>query len=165
MEVHAIAAVADDGTIGNDGEIPWHRPDDLERFRNITTDCALVMGRVTYESILERNSRPLTDAGRTVIVLSTTMDPPEWDGVMVARTPGDAIRVATRYTNADRVIVAGGASVYEDMLPLCSRLYLTRVHEEPDGDTRFPDLRESVWSEVSRELADGMTFIEYEAKR
>lgn len=162
IDLEAVAAVADDGTIGDDGSIPWDHPEDLERFQDITAGSALVMGRRTYESILERRGRPLTDCGRTIIVLSETMKPPEWAGVIVTRSLDAAVGCAARLDH-DIAYVCGGAEIYREALPACSRLHLTRVHATPAGDTRFPDWERDEWLCVrSDAVSADLTFLEYE---
>jgi dihydrofolate reductase len=113
--------------IGKDGRLPWRLPDDMRHVRKLTTGKPLIMGRRTYESI----GRPLPD--RTNIVL--TRDPafhPE--GVVVARTPEEALTVAG---DAPEVIVFGGAEVFRQFLPMTDRIYLTEVDADVGGDTFF----------------------------
>lgn len=158
----AVAAVAECGTIGHDGEMPWHHPEDLERFRDLTDGHPVVMGRTTHESIVDRLGHPLP--GRTTVVLTSR---PFVSGVTVAaaRSVEHALELAAEDADARGVstaFVAGGASVYGQMLPLCDRLHLTRVHATYEGDTRFPDWDPAEWREASSERGDGITFYEYE---
>ena len=155
MTVTLVAAVARNGVIGVDGGLPWHLPDDLRRFRELTTGHVLVMGRRTFETI----GRPLPD--RTTIVVTRT---PGWSAgggsVLVAGDVPDALAVAREID--DEVFVVGGAQVYADALPLADRLELTHVEAEPMGDTRFPDVDWSEWREVRREQGDGVVYATYE---
>ena len=168
-ELVGIVAVARNGVIGRDGEMPWHLPDDLRRFKRHTMDHPVIVGWVTYESILESLGEPLP--GRTTVVLtSRDLETPE--NVLVAHDLESALEAAETAAeerhgdpnvpdDPDRIFVAGGGTVYEAFLPAMDRLLVTEVAMEPDGDTRFPDLNPEEWREVSREERDGYAFLEY----
>ncbi|WP_254862751.1 dihydrofolate reductase [Halovivax gelatinilyticus] len=164
LELVGIVAVATNGVIGVDGEMPWHIPEDLAHFKRRTMDHPVVMGRVTYEGIVEGLGEPLP--GRTSIVLTRSdLDVPS--NVRVVDSVDAAIDCAEaaardRHEEVDRIYVAGGASVYEQFLPALDRLVLTEVDMSPDGDTRFPELREGDWREVSRDERDRVAFVELE---
>ena len=182
MRVTLIAAVAENGVIGKDGAMPWHYPEDLAHFKDVTMDHPVILGRVTFESIVDRLDGPLP--GRTNVVL--TSDPDRVDtsdpGVVVATTVEDALERArsahdevasddsTAHAGASgdgqndctpEVFVAGGASVYEQFLPVADRMVLTEIHESYDGDTVFPEWDESEWREVERESHDELSFVTY----
>jgi dihydrofolate reductase len=127
--------------IGKDGVLPWRLPDDMRHVRTITMGKPMIMGRRTFDSI----GKPLP--GRTSIVL--TSDPVfHPDGVLVARTPDEALRLAG---DASEVIVFGGAAVFAAFLPMADRMYLTEVDTAVEGgDTYFPAFDESEWREVER---------------
>lgn len=123
-----VAAVADNGVLGDRGGLPWRLPGDLARFKQLTMGHPILMGRRTFEAI----GKPLP--GRRNLVLSSTAgdDRAEWFGSLEAAL--DAI-------GQRRVFVIGGASVYRETLPMAEMVHLTRVHAEPDGDTCWrPDL-------------------------
>ena len=123
--------------IGRDGRLPWRLPDDMKHVREVTTGKPLIMGRRTYESI----GRPLPK--RTNIVL--TRDPAfRPDGVIVARTPDEALALAG---DAPETIVFGGAEVFRHFLPMAERIYLTEVDADVGGDTYF-DFGEKDWRVV-----------------
>ncbi len=129
MQLSLIAAVARNGVIGRDGDLPWRLPDDLAHFKRLTSGHAVVMGRRTWESI----GRPLPK--RTNLVVSRTLTPPE--GVRVAPSL-DAALAAARESGASRAFVIGGAALYAESLPLVDVLELTRVEAEVEGDVHFP---------------------------
>jgi dihydrofolate reductase len=142
-----MAAVARNGVIGRAGGIPWHLPEDLRRFRRTTMGHVLVMGRRTYESI----GRPLP--GRTTVVVTRQ---PDWrpgpdlpEGLTVANSVAEALELAATLAapTGREVFVQGGAEVYAEALPVADVLELTWVDAEPDGDTRFPDVDWSQWTE------------------
>jgi dihydrofolate reductase len=130
-----IAAVSDNGVIGRDGDMPWHLPDDLKRFKERTMGHPIVMGRRTWESI------GLALPGRTNIVM--TRDPSfAADGVSVGRTMADVIDAAG---DADTIMVIGGGEIYRLFLGDADRIELTRVHMTVDGDTTFPEMPATEW--------------------
>ncbi|WP_226041343.1 dihydrofolate reductase [Natrinema sp. DC36] len=162
-ELVGIVAVADNGVIGKDGDMPWHISEDLQHFKGTTMGHPVIMGRVTYEGILETLGEPLP--GRTTVVLtSRDLEMPE--RAVVADGLEDALEEADRaaserHDDADRIFVAGGATVYEQFLRALDRMIVTEVHEEPDGDTFFPDWDREEWREVDRDGRDGFDFVEY----
>ncbi|WP_276253449.1 dihydrofolate reductase [Halomontanus rarus] len=165
-ELVAIAAVAENGVIGKDGDMPWHIPEDMAHLKAETTGHPIIMGRVTYESILAGLGEPLP--GRTSIVLtSRDLETPE--NVVIATDLEEALTEAATAArerhDTDRIFVAGGATVYEQLLPETDRLIITEVHDDPDGDTYFPAIDPERWRETSREDHEddggGFSFVEY----
>jgi dihydrofolate reductase len=146
VKVSVIVAVAANGVIGRDNGLPWRLPADLARFRRLTMGHGLIIGRRTWESI----GRPLP--GRSMIVLSTRAGfAPA--GVAVARSLDEALRLAP----GEEVFVGGGAEVYRQALPVASRLHITRIAREVEGDTIFPAHDTGGWRlvEDERHEADG----------
>ncbi|WP_136689549.1 dihydrofolate reductase [Halorhabdus amylolytica] len=164
-----LAAVAENGVIGSDGEIPWYYPADLAHFKETTMGHPVIMGRRTYESIAERLDGPLP--GRTNVVLSRSGFMPAESGddgagegetsVVVAGGVEGAIEAAAE-TGSDVAYVAGGATVYEQFLPLAARMIITEVPETPEGDTRFPEWNRDVWTVIDRREIDELAFVTYE---
>lgn len=153
MRTVIVAAVGRNGVIGIDGRLPWSIPDDLARFKRITMGGALVMGRVTFESI----RRPLP--GRTNIVL-TRNDVWSQEGVEVAGDLDAALEIA-RARDKDAFVV-GGSEVYQAALDVTDVLELTEVDASPEGDTWFPSVDWSKWRETARETHEGFSFVTYE---
>ena len=155
MSISIVAAVARNGVIGAGGGMPWHLPDELRLFKETTLGHVLVMGRRTYESI----GRPLP--GRTTVVVTRSSDwSPDAGDVVVARDVEDALARARAID--DEVFVVGGGELYAAALPHTDRLVLTFVEQEPDGDTRFPEVDWGEWRETSREPGDGWVRVTYE---
>ena len=149
-----IAAVADNGVIGNHGGIPWHMPADLRYFKTTTMGHAVVMGHKTLQNILDVLGTPLP--GRENVVLSH--DPTfSVDGVKTVSSIDEA---REQYPDA---MVIGGATLYEQFMPYTGRLYMTEVHSTLEGDTYFPHIDMTVWTEVSREdhIADDRNQYDY----
>ncbi len=152
MTVTLVAAVAANGVIGRDGGLPWHLPDDLRHFKRLTMGHVLVMGRRTYESM---GALP----GRTTVVVSRQPDL-HAEGVEVAAGFDQAMRVAEAYD--DDVYVVGGREIFRLALPIADRLVMTLVDDEPKGDTYFPPVDWSQWSEVRRDPGDGYAIVDYQ---
>ena len=139
--ISLIVAASANQVIGSDGALPWRLPDDLERFKTITMGKPIVMGRKTWESI----GRALP--GRHNIVLTRNSDFVA-EACTIAASADEALAAAG---DVDEVMIIGGGQIYEMFLPRADRVYLTRVHADIDGDTRFPDLPDSEWQLVKRE--------------
>jgi dihydrofolate reductase len=136
-----IAAVSENRVIGANNTLPWHLPDDLKRFRSLTTGHAVIMGRRNYESI----GKPLPQ--RKNIVL--TRDPHyHASGCIVVHSLTDALAAAG---DDPEVFIIGGAELYRQTLGMADRIYLTRVHAHVSGDTFFPEFDAMEWRETSRE--------------
>ncbi len=141
MRLSVIAAMSANRVIGSNNDLPWRLPADLKRFKSLTMEHHLIMGRKTFESI----GRPLP--GRTTVVITHQTDyAPE--GVLVALSVEQALQMAA---GDDEVFVAGGAQIYQQVLPRADRLYLTSIHEDFEGDTNFPEFEESDWKLISEE--------------
>ena len=148
-EIVLVVAIADNGVIGKDGAIPWHISEDLKRFKALTLGHTVVMGRKTWDS-LPRKPLP----GRVNVVVTRQAD---WQaqGAVAASSLGQA----TAGTSG-MVMVIGGQEIYERALPLATRIELTEVHKNFDGDTRF-DLDRTGWHEAAREdhvTPDGLAY-------
>ncbi|MFC7177475.1 dihydrofolate reductase [Halosegnis marinus] len=155
-EVVLVAAVAANGVIGRDGTMPWHYPEDLKHFKQLTTGHPVVMGRRTYESIVARIDGPLPD--RTNVVLSrSALDLPE--GAVHAGGTDEALALAAE--RDDVVYVVGGETVYEAFMSRADRLVLTELDDAYEGDTYFPELGPE-WTETAREAREGLAFVTYE---
>ncbi|WP_327667135.1 dihydrofolate reductase [Streptomyces sp. NBC_00485] len=138
MRRSLIVAASENDVIGQDGDLPWHIPGDLRYFKEVTRGHAVVLGRLTHESIVARLGRPLP--GRTSVVVSATPRPASAD-VHWQSSVTSALARAEELEQAsgdDEVFVIGGASVYQQALPSIDRIYLTRVHAQVEGDSRMP---------------------------
>jgi len=160
MKLVLVAAVAENGVIGVDGDMPWHYPEDLRRFKELTLGHPVIMGRTTYESIESRLGGPLP--GRTNIVLSRQASPDLPEDVLHASDIDDAIEIAQNSLTSDReaVYVIGGAAIYEQFLDRADELVVTEIPESPRGDTHFPEIG-SEWNECDRETVGELTVVTY----
>jgi dihydrofolate reductase len=152
--ISLIAAVAQNGVIGANNQLPWRLSADLRRFKSLTMGHTLVMGRKTFDSI----GRPLP--GRTTIVITRDHS---WrkEGVTVAHGLDEALALAV-----GEVFIAGGSEIYTLAMDRAQRLYITHVKERFDGDAWFPPIDPHVWRAVEREAHDDETlpfeFVTYE---
>lgn len=140
-----VVAVAKNGVIGRENDLPWRIPSDLKRFKATTLGKPVIMGRKTWDSL---SRKPLP--GRANIVVSRQAGPLQ--GAVVCDTPEKALqtaREAALASGAGEVCLIGGAALYGALLPLVSRIYLTEVDLAPEGDTHFPSLNPLEWREVS----------------
>ena len=158
-----IVAKAENNCIGNHGKLPWHLSADLKHFKETTLGKPVIMGRNTFESILEQLGKPLP--GRENIVVTRNTDY-SLDGATVVHSLNEAVRAA-----GGDAFVIGGAEMYSQALPLADTLYITNVHAHIDGDAFFPDLNENEWTITSSETHTGdsendydYTFLTYERK-
>lgn len=141
MKISIIAAMARNRVIGINNQLPWKLPADMKWFRLHTLGKPIVMGRKTFESF---GSKPLPD--RHNIVITRDKDYLA-EGASVVYSIEEAIAIAG---DVPELMIIGGASFYEQMLPRTNRMYLTLVDMEPEGDAWFPDYDASQWKEVER---------------
>ncbi len=142
MIVSIIVAMDENRGIGFRNRLPWRLSSDLIRFKNLTMNHHVIMGRKTFESI----NKLLP--GRTMIVI-TRNDQYQAPGCLVAHSLDNAIDLAEN-RGEEEAFVIGGEAVYKTVLPLAQRLYLTLVHVITTADAFFPDLDEKEWIEVQR---------------
>ncbi len=146
-----IVAVASNNVIGINNSLPWHLPEDLKRFRALTTGHHIIMGRKTYESL----GRLLP--GRTTVIVTRNKDY-SLEGALVAPSLVAAIALCQ---NDEEPFVIGGAELYQDGLKLANKLYMTEVELDVAGDAFFPTVDLNHWQETSREAhtsAQGLPF-------
>ncbi len=147
VKLSLIVAVAENGVIGKDNGLPWKISSDLKYFKERTLGKPVIMGRKTFQSI----GRPLPGRVNIVITRDASF---ATDGVITALSLDMALDVGKNLAltkGVEEVMVIGGAQIYNLTLPDADRLYLTRVHGEVDGDTRFPPLNPDDWLEASSE--------------
>lgn len=143
--ISLITAMTKKQVIGKDGKMPWHIRDELMYFKQTTMGKPMVMGRKTFDSI-GRRLLP----GRQTIILSTIETPGE--GYQVARNTEEALRLAG---DVPELMIIGGATLYEQFLPLANKLYISWIKQDYAGDTYFPKLDWQQWQlETSHEVAE-----------
>ncbi|HEX5539133.1 MAG TPA: dihydrofolate reductase [Methylophilaceae bacterium] len=146
-----IAAIARNRVIGLNNALPWHLPEDLKRFRALTTGHHIIMGRKTYESL----NRLLPE--RTTVIVTRNAEYSVAGAVMANSLP-QAIAASAA---DEEIFLIGGAELYRDGLPLAQTLYVTEIDAEFDGDAFFPEFDLVQWQETAREKhisAQGLPF-------
>ena len=147
LKICLIVAMARNRVIGMNGAMPWRISTDLKRFKQLTMTRPLIMGRKTFESI----GKPLE--GRMNLVVTRNPSYPD-DGIYVVNDMAGALKAAeafSRITLDPEVMVAGGAEIYRQALPMADRIYMTEIAGEPEGDAYFPELIPEEWREIARE--------------
>lgn len=162
-KVSLVAAVAENGVIGDGAKIPWHLPADFAHFKATTMGHVLILGRATHEGI----GRPLP--GRTTIVLTRN---PDWsaDGVRVAADVPSALALADEILadqagqgpGEGQVMVGGGGVVYGAAMPYADEQIISEIPLSPPGDTHYPEINRKRWTEVRREPREGFTVVWWE---
>ncbi|MEX0876860.1 MAG: dihydrofolate reductase [Phycisphaerales bacterium] len=140
-----IVACSENGVIGREGDLPWHLPADLRHFMRSTRDCAVVMGRRTYESL----DTPLPH--RLNIVVSTSMGEDQPEGVRVARDLEQALDIAREARMQAPIWIAGGGTIYTQTMDMADLIVRTLVHTRLEGDTGFPEIDPDSWELVRSE--------------
>jgi len=140
--ISLVVAAATNNAIGKEGKLPWHLPNDMKHFKNVTWALPVIMGRKTFESL----GKALT--GRKNIVISRQPGL-QAEGAIVVKSVEDALFVAGE-TDAREVMVIGGGEIYRSLFDKAKRIYLTRVEAAPEADTFFPVIEGNRWWLVSR---------------
>lgn len=154
--ISIVAAISKNNVIGKNNKLPWHLPEDLERFKKLTLGKNVLMGRKTYESILGYLGKPLQ--GRTSIVITSDKNYKAAKGVKIYHSLESALNA-----NKD-VFCIGGAMIYKEIMDKANRLYITHIEKNYEGDAFFPEIDPAVWRLSAEVKNDGFTFSEYERK-
>ncbi len=139
MKISIVVAVANNGVVGNKGQLPWRLSADLQHFKQLTLGKTVLMGRKTFESI----GRALPQRQNWVISSQTEYALPE--GVKLF-TGLEAALAQAQAEKLDELCVIGGGEIYRQLLPLATVVYLTKVNASPEGDTFFPELVPEDWA-------------------
>jgi len=140
LKISIIAAIASNNAIGFNNQLLWHLPADLQFFKKTTLNSTIIMGRKTFESI----GKALPKRKNIVISSNSNFNAPEC--ILVS-----SLNEALKHVGSEEAFIIGGASIYEQSLPLAHKLYITHVHHQCPADTFFPIIDTKVWKEVSRE--------------
>ena len=151
-KVYLVAAVAANGVIGRQGRLPWHLPEDLKYFKQLTLGHPVIMGRKTWESL---NGTPLPGRDNIVVTRTAGYEAP---GAAVASSLAAALALCAGESVA---FVIGGQQLFAEALPTAAGLVLTEIHRDYEGDVSFPKYDRSRWRESQRErhtTKDGTKF-------
>lgn len=151
-----IVAIAKNNVIGKDNKLIWHLPEDLKRFKRLTTGHNIIMGRKTFESL----GRVLPNRKHIVLCNDMKLDINDENVEIV-----DSIDKLKQYEEAEEEsFIIGGATIYKLLLPKADKLYITKINQEFEGDVYFPEIDEKVWKVVETEkgLKDEKNPYDYE---
>ena len=140
-ELTIIAAVSINNVIGNNNKLIWKLSNDLKRFKNLTTNHSVIMGRKTFESL----PNPLPDRDNIVITRDTNYSKPN---IQVCSSIEDAINLTKTDTQP---FIIGGGEIYSQTINIVDKIELTRVHEEFDGDAYFPEIPLDIFELINEE--------------
>jgi len=157
--ISIIVAFDENRLIGADNKLPWHFKEDLQYFKEVTTHHDIFMGRLTFESILSYNNKPLPNRHHYV---ATTAADYEIDAVT---TVADIETFIKGYPTDKELFIIGGGKIYEQVLPLADRLYITHVKHTYEGDTWFPKVDFAKWEVIEKRETDQLCFAVYERKK
>jgi len=135
--------------IGCAGKLPWHYKKDLEHFKNITMGHTLIMGRKTFQSL------PHNLNGRKIIIV-TNQKKLHNDNCEIVHSLSHAIDLANKTDKSP--FICGGEQIYKKMLPFVSKMYITEINRDYEGDTFFPEFNEEEWLETERKISGELTF-------
>ncbi|MFH1590138.1 MAG: dihydrofolate reductase [archaeon] len=152
-----LAAVAENNVIGKDGKMLWHISEDLKRFKKLTMNEAVIMGRNTYDSIISSLGRPL---GKRFNVVLTSKPIERFDVIDC----NSIDKVLDYCDGREKAYIIGGEQIYNMFMPWAQRLEITEVHKAYDGDVFFPKIDPKFWKETKREDHDGFSFVSYDRK-
>lgn len=155
--ISLVVAAADNNVIGKDNAMPWHIAEDFKHFKAVTMGKPCIMGRKTFESILASLGKPLP--GRVNIIISRKNY--QHAGALTCKDLAEAVDQAAK-TDAEEICIVGGGQIYAQAIEsgLANKIYLTRVHQSPEGDAFFPVLG-TEWVEESRDDREGFSFLTF----
>ncbi len=145
MSIKLICAVSKNNVIGNKNKLPWNLSEDLKRFRKITNDNVIVMGRKTYDSI----GRPLPNRENLVLSKNKKL---KIDNVKVFSSPKEILDFYYTKKKKNDLFIIGGTFIYELFIDYCDYLLITYVNKEFEGDAYFPKVNWTEWELVSEEI-------------
>lgn len=154
--VSMIVAIGKDRAIGKGNELLWRIPDDMKRFRTLTSGHPVIMGRKTWESLPEK-FRPLP--GRVNVVVSR-QERYEAKGAAVVSTLAAGLAIAAEAPGSEEIFVIGGAQLYTEALPFANRLYVTVINDQKEADVFFPEYEKEFTKIISSEKHEheGITY-------
>jgi dihydrofolate reductase len=142
-----VAAIGKNRELGKDNKLLWHIPDDLKRFRELTTGHPVIMGRKTFESIIGYTGKPLPNRANIVVTRDSSW---KHEGVVAALSVEEAITKA-KALDSEHISIIGGASIYEQALPHADVLALTIIEASADADSFFPPYESEFTKKISEE--------------
>lgn len=138
-----IVAIAENNVIGKNNQLIWHLPEDLKRFKQLTTGHTIIMGRKTFESL----GRVLPNRKHIVLCQSNIIEIQDENVEVISD-----IKLLDKYIQSEEEnFVIGGASIYKLLMPYVNKMYITKIHQSFEGDVYFPQINEAEWQVTLRE--------------
>ena len=139
-----IVAIAKNNIIGKDNKLIWHLPEDLKRFKKLTTGHTIIMGRKTFESL----GKVLPNRKHVIITKNKEFSINDKNVEII----NDISLIDTYIKSNEECFVIGGSSIYSQLMPYANKMYITEINEEFDGDTFFPDFDKNEWEVLEKEM-------------
>lgn len=155
MKISIIVAFSENNVIGKNNNLIWHISEDLKRFKKITLNHSIIMGRKTYDSL---SIKPLPKRKNIIISSNTDL---KYDGAIVVNSISDALKLCK---DEKEIFICGGATIYEKFIGFASKLYITKIFENFEGDTFFPPIEYENYEIVkeSEILTDAKSGLKYQ---
>jgi dihydrofolate reductase len=162
MKITFVVAVAKNRVIGSHNSLPFYIPEDLKHFKRVTEGHTILMGKNTFDSIMNRIGKPLPN--RTNVVITRQMDYKAPEGVIVFHDLDTALSELEKTT--EELMVGGGSQIYKQLLDMgrVDKMIITHVDYEVDGDVLFPEVDYSKWNIISEEPREDFRWVVYEKK-
>lgn len=138
-----IVAIAENNVIGKDNKLIWHLPEDLKRFKRLTTGKNIIMGRKTFESL----GRVLPNRKHIILCNDKQMDIDNENIEII----DDIAKLDSYIKSEEENFVIGGATIYRLLMPYANKMYITHIHQEFEGDVYFPEIKQTEWSILQKE--------------
>jgi len=155
--INLIVAISKNNVIGKKNDIPWYYPEDLKYFKRITTGKTVVMGRKTFQSIIDRNGKILPNRNNIVITRDQNF---KYENVTVIND----VKAYIKGLLDEEIFIMGGSEIYNLFMPYADKLYITHINKEYDGDVFFPDIDYSKFDLISKDDQNELSFCVYQRK-
>lgn len=153
--VNLIVAIGKNNVIGLGNKLPWHYKEDMQYFKKMTMGKTVIMGEMTFKSIISYLNKPLS--GRTSVI--ATLTDYEYEGV--ERT-NDIITYLKKYPKEEEIFIIGGKIIYDLTLDIADKLYITHINKDFEGDVFFKEIDYSKYEKISERVSGDLTFAIYE---
>jgi len=156
--ISLIVAIANNNVIGKGNKLPWHYKEDMQYFKEMTMNNTVIMGEMTFKSIISYLNKPL--AGRKSVI--ATLTDYEYEGV---EKTNDIISYLNNYPKDEEIFIIGGKIIYDITLDIADRLYITHIDKDFDGNVFFKEIDYSKYDKVSERISGELNFSIYERIR
>ncbi len=156
--INLIVAIAKNNVIGKGNKLPWHYKEDMQYFKEKTINNTVIMGEMTFKSIISYLNKPLPNRKNVIATLTNY----QYDGV---ETTNDIISYLKNFPKDEEIFIIGGKIIYDLTLDIADRLYITHINKEYDGDVFFKEINYNLYHKISEKISGELTFAVYERIR